>query len=683
MLLRRHIHGLRLLMLTAVMLLSVGAAAMSASDSARLVKLRKDMYYHYSKLNTKEFLATVASLKQLAREQRQFKDFYKAWGNEAIYTSANINREKAIDIAKAIFKHAEQEHNSYGIYTSHHVLGTVYAAQNQLDDAVAHYQEALEILQEEYPSDNRSALYLAMAKVELARKNYSRVLDYAGRVIEDPKATAMHKLSAHSYKCMVMNESNAPLEECDKAYAEREQVKKKLGHDDVFGYSIDFRHAVQHNDYARARRVLDSLPESHTSKWHYYAMLSALQDDYKQAYFYFRKYKQKADSANNDKVRKNSLDMGMMLDKERAESEAKDLRLANQRLEMNKIESQLQQKQLQEYALNMALESQRLRLEEMETSRKNDSLMANNKERQLSEYQSRLQATEQAEQARQLKWISAVLLSLVGFVFIAIYAYNRRRQLRRLREAYDKLEETTTAKERIESELRIARDIQMGMVPHEFPKSSRIDIYAMMTPAKEVGGDLYDFVRLGDELYFCLGDVSGKGVPAALFMAMSARLFRTLCQYRLTPAEIATSMNNELAKNNENGMFVTMFIGLLNLDTGHLDYCNAGHNPPVLDGEFIEMESNAPLGLWDGLEYEGESLESIAGKQFFVYSDGLNEAENGAQNQYGDDRLLEFLRQHKDMEPRALINLLMEDVKSHVDGAEQSDDLTMLCFRKK
>jgi len=670
-------------MLTAVLLLSVGAAAMSASDSARLVKLRKDMYYHYSKINTPEFLATVAELKQLARELHQYKDYYKAWGNEAIYTSAYINREKAVDMAKTILRQAEQDHNSYGVYTANYVIGTVYSAMQLVDDADAHYQDALRILHEQYPDENASALYLAMAKLERARRHYSKILDYANRVIGDPKATTVHKLTAHSYRCLALIDGNAPLEECDKAYAEREQVKKKLGHDGVFGNSIDFSLALRHNDYAWAKRVVDSIPANLASKWNYYAMLYSKQHDYKQAYDYFRKYKRVSDSINNDNVRKSSYDMGILLDKERAESEAKDLRLANQRLEMNKIESQLQQKQLQEYALNMALESQRLRLEEMETSRKNDSLMANNKERQLSEYQSKLQATEHAERARRVKWGSAILLSVVGFVFIAVYAYNRRRQLRQLREAYDKLEETTTAKERIESELRIARDIQMGMVPHEFPKSSRIDIYAMMTPAKEVGGDLYDFVRLGDELYFCLGDVSGKGVPAALFMAMSARLFRTLCQYRLTPAEIATSMNNELAKNNENGMFVTMFIGLLNLDTGHLDYCNAGHNPPVLDGEFIEMESNAPLGLWDGLEYEGESLESIAGKQFFVYSDGLNEAENGMQNQYGDDRLLKFLRQHKDMEPRALIDLLMEDVKSHVDGAEQSDDLTMLCFRKK
>lgn len=315
--------------------------------------------------------------------------------------------------------------------------------------------------------------------------------------------------------------------------------------------------------------------------------------------------------------------------------------------------------------------------------RENDSLMANNKELQMSEYSSLVESLEAQERARQLKWTAAGLLAAVAFVFIAVYANIRRLQLRRLKEAYDKLEEATAAKERIESELRIARDIQMSMIPHEFPKSERLDFFASMTPAKEVGGDLYDYLIMGDMLYFCLGDVSGKGVPAALFMAESARLFRTLCKYNLSPSEIATSMNNELALNNESGMFVTMFLGLLDLKTGHLDFCNAGHNPPVLDGSFIKVKSNAPLGLWENLEFDGECIEDISGKQLFVYSDGLNEAENASQDQYSDDRLLAILQKHTNLEAHQLIDLVTQDVEIHVNGAAPSDDLTMLCIRKK
>ena len=164
----------------------------------------------------------------------------------------------------------------------------------------------------------------------------------------------------------------------------------------------------------------------------------------------------------------------------------------------------------------------------------------------------------------------------------------------KLKVAYDQLEKTTKAKERIESELRIARDIQMSMVPNVFPDRKGLDMNAYIQPAKEVGGDLYGYLLQGDELYFCLGDVSGKGVPASLFMAQAIRLFRVLATGHMMPADIATNINNALTEDNEQGMFVTMFIGLIHLDTGRMDFTNAGHNPPVIGtngkGEFLPME---------------------------------------------------------------------------------------------
>jgi serine phosphatase RsbU (regulator of sigma subunit) len=249
--------------------------------------------------------------------------------------------------------------------------------------------------------------------------------------------------------------------------------------------------------------------------------------------------------------------------------------------------------------------------------------------------------------------------------------------------AYDQLEETTTAKERIESELRIARDIQMGMVPSTFPEDEGLDIFASMTPAKAVGGDLYDFFILDGTLYFCLGDVSGKGVPASLFMAQSIRLFRALAKQQMMPADIATRLNAELSENNESGMFVTMFIGEVDLQTGHLEFCNAGHNPPVFRGEFIEMEPNAPIGLWPELEYIGENIDNIKGEPLFIYTDGLNEAENAAQEQFGDDHLLEVIGTNTYESARQTVELLQHEVAVHVAGAEPSDDLTMLCLKIK
>ena len=253
----------------------------------------------------------------------------------------------------------------------------------------------------------------------------------------------------------------------------------------------------------------------------------------------------------------------------------------------------------------------------------------------------------------------------------------------------EELKETTAQKASIESDLRIASDIQMGMLPEKFPtRDDRDDVqlYASLTPAKEVGGDLYGYVLEDDKLYFALGDVSGKGVPASLFMAQATRLFMTLAKQGMMPAEICTRMNDALSgEDNENGMFVTFFLGLVDLTTGHLDFCNAGHNPPIIGGgenhgDFLDMLPNAPIGLWPGLEYEGEEIDSIKGRTLFIYTDGLNEAENTAQEQFGDDHLLAILRNTRFANARQVIETLADEVSCHRNGAEPNDDLTMMCL---
>ncbi len=286
--------------------------------------------------------------------------------------------------------------------------------------------------------------------------------------------------------------------------------------------------------------------------------------------------------------------------------------------------------------------------------------------------------------------IGIIALFLLGMIIFAFFRYRAAKRLevahKDLQKAYEQLEETTTAKERIESELRIARDIQMSMVPSIFPEREGLDLYASMTPAREVGGDLYDYLLENDTLYFCLGDVSGKGVPASLFMAQAIRLFRALAKQHQMPAAIATRLNEELTEKNDNGMFVTMFIGQMNLTTGHLYFCNAGHNPPVIGGDeqhgsFLEMEPNAPIGLWPGIDYIGEEIETIKGRPLFIYSDGLNEAENKNKEQFGDERMLDILRHTVFKNARQVVETLKKEVERHRDGAEANDDLTIMCIR--
>ena len=203
-----------------------------------------------------------------------------------------------------------------------------------------------------------------------------------------------------------------------------------------------------------------------------------------------------------------------------------------------------------------------------------------------------------------------------------------------------------------------------------------------MNAAKEVGGDLYGYLLQGNMLHFCLGDVSGKGVPASLFMSQSARLFRTLAAEGLSPVDIAVRMNKGLAENNKSMMFVTMFIGRLHLDTGRLDFCNCGHNPPVLDGRFLEMKYvNCPLGLWEGAPFDGEHIDDIRGKQLLIYTDGLNEAENGQMEEFGNDHLLELMADTKSLTSREVIDKLKAAVEEHRAGAEPNDDLTLMCIK--
>ena len=249
------------------------------------------------------------------------------------------------------------------------------------------------------------------------------------------------------------------------------------------------------------------------------------------------------------------------------------------------------------------------------------------------------------------------------------------------------LTESTASRERMERELQIARNIQMGMVPHDFDLGKKVDLYASMVPAREVGGDLYDCFVQDDKLYLCIGDVSGKGVPASLFMSVARAMFRVVARQGLAPAEIARRINDTVSEKNDQMIFVTMFLAAVDLKTGVMEYCNCGHNAPVLfpgpdkAPAFLDCLSNTALGIESGFDYEGQRVDDMRGKILFLYTDGLNEAENADHEQFGNDRMLACLGDGPFLDARSLIDRLSEAVASHVAGAEASDDLTMLCLR--
>ena len=252
----------------------------------------------------------------------------------------------------------------------------------------------------------------------------------------------------------------------------------------------------------------------------------------------------------------------------------------------------------------------------------------------------------------------------------------------------ENLKVTTSEKASIENELKIAHGIQMSMLPKTypaFPSRSDIDLYGQVTPAKAVGGDLYDFFIRDEKLFFCIGDVSGKGVPASLVMAVTRSLFRNIAAHTTEPQQMVTGINESLSDNNDTSMFVTLFVGVIDLATGCLDYCNAGHDMPLVlaDGEVSELacDPNIPAGVMPGWEYTCQQTQLERGTTLFLYTDGLNEAEDIGHQQFGMERVTETAKVAGNS-PQALIAAMSAAVAQFVGDAEQSDDLTMFAIQR-
>ena len=254
----------------------------------------------------------------------------------------------------------------------------------------------------------------------------------------------------------------------------------------------------------------------------------------------------------------------------------------------------------------------------------------------------------------------------------------------------EELKNTTSQKASIESDLRIASGIQMGMLPEKFPtREDRDDVqlYASLTPAKEVGGDLFDFYFRDEKLFFCIGDVSGKGVPASLFMAVTRSTFRTVSAHESMPDRIVMTMNKTIADMNKTHMFVTLFVGVLDLPTGRLHYCNAGHDAPLLVGAGVgelPCDSNIPVGFMPTWKYSLQEAKIFTGTTIFLFTDGLTEAMNANYEQFQMERVNDVAFQtlsQQQQEPRQLIAQMTEAVHQFVGDAEQSDDLTMMAIQ--
>ena len=254
----------------------------------------------------------------------------------------------------------------------------------------------------------------------------------------------------------------------------------------------------------------------------------------------------------------------------------------------------------------------------------------------------------------------------------------------------DELKATTASKAAIDNELKIAHNIQMAMLPKDFPpypERKDFEVYGSLTPAKAVGGDLFDFFIHDEQFFFYIGDVSGKGVPAALVMAVTRSLLRNISAHISEPNHIVTTLNETLSEGNNTNMFVTLFVGVLDLKSGQLCYCNAGHDAPLLinkDVTPLTVESNLPVGVMKDWEYVAQEVQLEHGTTIFLYTDGLNEAENVTREQFGIQRLFHIAQlaiAENNNQTESIVNRMTAAVHDFVGEAEQSDDLTMLAIK--
>ena len=598
--------------------LTIGFSSVSAEESLppKLQQLTDEAYRCYSARETDSYFEVVKKVKDATEFSPYQETYYRACSYEAIYMFEYVDRKKGVQLAHDIYHHAKTNNSNVGMYFATFSLGTIREQSGNMGLAEKSFLQALKLKEKYLPKESASPCYLGLCEVALHRKSYEEVKEYARLALDEPGIIPMNQITAWSYKCLARYNQGDSLG-FEEAYKERAQlIAEHGGQGGLFGELINVYQAKNRKQWQLALKRAEKLIHQQ-NKCAQKASIYEHMGDYRQALYWQKRTRAVIDSIQSSEARS----------------------------QMNEFDTELS-----------------ITYAENET-----------KEQELAKEQTMLGAG------------SAIALLVI--VFLAIYGYRSNKHTQRmktvnskLQQAYDQLEETTKAKERIESELRIAREIQRRMLPHVFPRRRDIDIYAMMTPAKEVGGDLYAYALIDDLLYFCVGDVSGKGVPAALFMAEVTRMFRTLVDGRLQPNVIATRLNHALAEDNEQGMFVTMFIGLINLKTGHMEYCNAGHNPPLLDGEFMEMEPNAPIGLWPELDYEGETINDMHGKTLFVYTDGINEAENIHKEQFGDERLQALLKQDLG-DARQTSETIHRAVEEFVGDAEPSDDLTKMCIK--
>jgi serine phosphatase RsbU (regulator of sigma subunit) len=607
------------------------------SDSARS-RYMKVAYYYNNNIHDSLVMAVPAE-RDFCKEHELWTDYYDVWmllGEEYNFSGEH---SKAIDVAQEIHDDAAMRNNGYGLAAAEFIKALVYDSQLNHEESARSFEQALKIYPDSASSFLKNSIYVYYTyelrdlkdseKMQRVLDEWKAYIDICRQDTTIPPRQFDNWLYYYHHSCYFYYLNQKDLDKAEQhvdsvvMHLDR-QGWSQVTRNEVLGYRVQL--AIARKNFSEALKLNDQqLPGAEELDINAYseilkqrAIILSNIGQWKEAYNYLDQHYELVDSINQAETRQ-------------------QLNELNKRFEIDELRAQQEREKLQH-------------------------------------------EHEKIENERQRMYLLSIFgaFVVVGVIIVIILRQRTKRRLTALK----------AEQERMESELSIARDIQMSMVPSTFPQRERLDMYATMMPAREVGGDLYGYVIHDDLLYFCLGDVSGKGVPASLFMAQATRMFQSLANQGLQPAEICTQMNDALSgKDNKSGMFITFFVGLINLQNGHLSFCNAGHNPPVIINQssrsathFLKMEANAPLGLWTDLKYVGEEMESIKGQPLFIYTDGLNEAENHEQQQFGEERLLSILRNTHFNSSKQIVEALAEEAENHRNGAEPNDDLTMMCI---
>lgn len=598
------------------------------ADSCFRLNTKANNYFNAGQTDSLE--AFVPQAMKICLEHNEMIRYYSIWRTLAERYVCEDNFEKAMAEVQLMQDDAIRRNIRQGLFEAYFVMGVGYGYRNNSEEAAKYLRKAIAHFDSPYASTLLEA-YFYLVQVLMGDQQYE-ALD---TVLKEWKTQIDKKQN-----------SNLPVD--------------ILAHWNYQYRRLLAEYLMDTGKYHAASEALDSAE--------YYL---GLEDDMALDRLYL--LRSRGILANNQKQFNAALDYSQQMQQLAAEIDDNNGIVSAMMTKVNALEG------LNRYQEALELQHKLITFRDSLNNASNaEQLNQLNKRFEVNEL--KMQADHEHMKAVQQRFylLSAIILLMVfGAGLFVFYRIRSDRRLAKMK----------ASQERIEGELKIAHDIQMSMVPSEFPVYPGLDMYASMTPAKEVGGDLFNYVLKRDMLYFCVGDVSGKGVPASLFMAQVTRLFHSMANGSMSPVDICNVMNIELSGNdNINGMFVTLFVCRLNLKLNSLEYCNAGHNPPVLgnaDGQFsfLDMETNAPIGLWPDLRYVGEEIEYFKDRLMLLYTDGLNEAENLQQEQFGDERLLEVLRHSHWSSARNMVETLGAKVEEHRNGAESNDDLTMLCLK--